>query len=56
MNMAGNDALATAGLATAIVTAPTSTPTPSLASAIATINVKAHIPFALDLDPPIYST
>jgi hypothetical protein len=28
----------------------------SLASALATINVKTHIPFALELDPPNYST
>ena len=29
---------------------------PSLASALATINVKNHIPFALELDAPNYST
>jgi hypothetical protein len=27
-----------------------------MASALATINVKNHIPFALELDPPNYST
>jgi hypothetical protein len=31
-------------------------PAASLASALATINVKTHIPFALELDPPNYST
>jgi hypothetical protein len=29
---------------------------PSMASALVTINVKTHIPFALEIDPPNYST
>lgn len=29
---------------------------PSMASALMTINVKTHIPFALEIDPPNYST
>lgn len=29
---------------------------PSMASALATINVKTHIPFALEIDPPNYPT
>ena len=44
-------------MAAAIVAAlPPPNPGPSLASALATINVKTHIPFALELDPPNYST
>ena len=55
--MADDDAQAAAALAAAIVAAlPPPNPGPSLASALATINVKTHIPFALKLDPPNYST
>ena len=55
--MADDDAQAAAALAAAIVAAlPPPNPGPSLASALATINVKTHIPFALELDPPNYST
>jgi len=55
--MADDDAQAAAALAAAIVAAlPPPNPSPSLASALATINVKTHIPFALKLDPPNYST
>ena len=43
-------------LAAAIVAALPPPPAPSIASALATINVKNHIPFPLELDPPNYST
>jgi hypothetical protein len=47
---------ATAAMAAAIVAALPPPATPSMASALTTINVKNHIPFALELDPPNYST
>jgi hypothetical protein len=47
---------AAAARAAAIVAALPPPPTPSLAFALATINVKTHIPFPLELDPPNYST
>ncbi|XP_066385398.1 uncharacterized protein [Miscanthus floridulus] len=54
--MADDDAQATPALAAAIVAGLPPPPPPSLASALATINIKTHIPFALELDPPNYST
>ena len=47
---------AAAALAAAIVAALPPPPAPIFASALTTINVKTHIPFALELDPPNYST
>ena len=55
--MAEDNTQAAAALAAAIVPAlPPPSAAPTLASALATINVKTHIAFALDLDPPNYST
>ena len=51
-----DNAQAAAALAAAIVAALPPPPAPGLASALATINVKTHIPFALELDPPNYPT
>jgi hypothetical protein len=43
-------------MAAAIVAALPPPTAPSLALALATINVKTHIPFDFELDPPNYST
>ncbi|KAG0514472.1 hypothetical protein BDA96_10G194800 [Sorghum bicolor] len=51
-----DDTQAAPALAADIVAALPPPPAPSLASALTTINVKTHIPFALELDPPNYST
>jgi hypothetical protein len=45
-----------AALAAALRAALPPPPAPNMASALAAINVKNHIPFVLDLDPPNYST
>lgn len=55
-NMANNDAQAAAALAAVIVAALPRPLAPSLALALATVIVKTHILFTLELDPPNYST
>jgi predicted dinucleotide-utilizing enzyme len=56
MAMANDDAQAAAALAAAIVAALPHPLAPSLALALATVIVKTHILFTLELDPPNYST
>jgi hypothetical protein len=52
-----DDAQAAAAIMAAVIVAALPPPAaPSLASTLATINVKSHIPFALELDPPNYPT
>ena len=54
--MADDDAQAAAALVEVIVAALPPPSAPSLASALAMTNIKTHIPFAIELDPPNYST
>jgi hypothetical protein len=54
--MANNDAQAAAALAAVIIAALPRPLAPSLALALATVIVKTHILFTLELDPPNYST
>ncbi|XP_066374876.1 uncharacterized protein [Miscanthus floridulus] len=50
-----DDAQAAAAAMAAAIVAAFPPAAPTMASALATINIKTHIPFAVELDPPNYS-